>query len=85
MSKYKGLTYNIIKCDKDPFVKGDTGGYQIVTNCKFIPILQFPEIPDIKVIHKVLNEHIKKLPIVEPKAIKITQEDLDSVQIKKIY
>ena len=84
MPKYKGLTYNIIKCDKDLLIKGDTPGYEIVTNCKFIPILKFPEIPDIKVIHKVLNEHIKKFPIVEPKAIKITQEDLDSVQIKEI-
>jgi hypothetical protein len=84
MPKYKGLTYNIVKCDKDPFVNGDMGGYQIVTNCKFIPILKFPEIPDTKAIHKVLNEHIKKFPIVQPEAIKITQEDLDDVQIKKI-
>jgi len=83
MPKYKGLTYNIVKCDKIPLVKGSTPGYEIVTNCKFIPILHFPEIPDTKVIHKVLNELIKKLPIVEPKAIKITQEDLDSVQIKE--
>lgn len=84
MPKYKGLTYNIVKCGKIPLVKGSTSGYEIVTNCKFIPILHFPEIPDTKVIHKVLNEHIKKFPIVKPEAIKITQEDLDDVQIKKI-
>lgn len=84
MPKYKGLTYNIVKCDKDPLVKFDTGGYQLITNCKFIPIQRFSVIPETKVIHKVLDEYINKFPIVKPEAIKITKEDLDSVQIKEV-